>query len=290
MISLADNSWLAKHVDDPQTRVIDPRPRVKYLQGHIPKAVNFALSEIFDKETLELYSLERLVEVVGKMGVDMDSTVVLYDSYDGQSAAMLAWLLEYLGHPRVSILSNYLEGWAKNGGKILYRQVDNEPRSFNLKTGFPSRANINQVRANEGEKLLDLRGGDEFQGKVSTEPRPGHIPGAINLPWTELISNDGSFLKSRPELKSVFARTGLNETDRIITYCSNGPRAALGYIALQQSGFENIRVYDGSFHQWARRPDFPIQQGNVSIDSSSKTAGVASPCTIEGLPELSNQR
>ena len=290
MINLMDNSWLEKHVDDPQTRIIDPRSRVKYLQGHIPKAVNFALSEIFDKETLELYPPERLAEVVGKMGVDVDSTVALYDSYDGQSAAMLAWLLEYLGHPRVSILSNYLEGWAKNGGKILYRSVENEPKSFNWKTGSPSRANINEVREKGGAKLLDLRGKDEFQGRVSTEPRPGHIPGAINLPWTELISNDGNFLKSQSELTGVFAKTGLVETDRIIAYCSNGPRAALGYIALQQSGFMNVRVYDGSFHQWARRQDLPVEQGGVSLDSASKTAGAASPCVIESLPGLSTQK
>lgn len=288
MISFADNSWLAKHVDDPELRIIDPRSRLKYLQGHISRAVNVPLSEIFDKATLSLYSRDRLAEVIGGAGVDHDSIVTLYDSYDGQSAAMLAWLLEYLGQHRVSILSNYIEGWAKNGGKILYRPVENKPGKFNWKIGAPSRANINEVQNKEDTRLLDLRGADEFNGKSSIEPRPGHIPGATNLPWTQLIGNDGNFLKSQPELKEVFAKVGLSETDRIITYCSNGPRAALGYIALQQSGFKDVRVYDGSFHEWARKPDLPVEQRDAGVRSSSETVRPStSPCLVENLPGLS---
>src|SRR5690242_21121075 len=113
MINLVDNSWLTEHVSDPQTRIIDPRSRVRYLQGHVPKAVNLPLAELFDRESLALFPDEKLAEVFGNVGVDFDSNVVLYDSYDGQSAAMLAWLLEYLGHSRVVILSTYFEHWVK---------------------------------------------------------------------------------------------------------------------------------------------------------------------------------
>lgn len=289
MINLTENSWLAQHIDDPQTRIIDPRPRIKYLQGHIPKALNLPLSEFFDKQNLSLYSHNKSADIIGGAGVDLDSTVVLYDSYDGQSAAMLAWLLEYLGDSQVSILSNYIEGWAKTGGKILYRAVENEPKKFSWKTGPSSRASINEVREKGNAKLLDLRGEDEFYGKISTEPRPGHIPGAANLPWTKLIGEDGNFLKSQSELERVFAKAELNHADQIITYCSNGPRAALGYIALQKSGFKDVRVYDGSFHEWTRRQDLPVEQRDSTGVKSKPVELSASPCVVE-LPGLTGPK
>jgi thiosulfate/3-mercaptopyruvate sulfurtransferase len=287
MINLVNDSWLAEHVEDPQTRIIDPRPRVKYLQGHVPRAVNLPLSEVYDRETLGIHSEERLAEIFGKVGVDLDSTVALYDSYDGQSAAMLAWLLEYLGHPRVMILSNYLEGWVKHGRQILYRLVPAEPKSFGQKLGGRGRALMNEVLQRGDSKLLDLRSEDEFQGKISTEPRSGHIPGAVSLPWTELIGKELQFLKPQQELRERTTAVGVNLSDRVITYCLNGPRAAIGYVALQQLGFENVQVYDGSFHEWARKPELPLEQGNIQPNPRVRpVAPTASPCVVENLPGM----
>jgi thiosulfate/3-mercaptopyruvate sulfurtransferase len=288
LVRLVDNAWLTSRLSDEQTRIIDPRPRLKYLQGHIPKAVNLPLSEIYDKETLELQPDEKLDAIFGRAGIGMDSNVTLYDSYDGQSAAMLGWLLEYLGHSEVSILSNYLEGWTKQGGQLLYRPVIVEPRSFSAKPNVLGRAAVNDVLRRGDSKLLDFRGEDEFRGKVSTEPRSGHIPGAVNVPWTELIGRDDQFLKSQSELSQVFADAGLNEQNRIIAYCSNGPRAALGYIALQQLGYQKVRVYDGSFHQWARTEDLPLEQGISGTRPLSKPVQAsASPCLVDSIPGLS---
>ena len=283
MINLVNNSWLAEHIEDPRTRIIDPRPRVKYLQGHVPKAVNLPLSEIYDRETLGLYPDERLAEIFGKVGIDFDSTVALYDSYDGQSAAMLAWLLEYLGRSRVVILSNYLDGWVKQGGQILYRPVPTEPKILGRKPRRLARALINDVQQKGDSKLLDLRSEDEFQGKTSTEPRSGHIPGAVSLPWTSLIGQDLQFLKPLRELNERITALGVNPSDRVITYCSNGPRAAIGYVALQQLGFENVQVYDGSFHEWARKPNLPLELANIQATPVMPTA---SPCAVENLPGM----
>lgn len=286
MIDLADNSWLHMNLERPETRIIDPRPRVKYLQGHILGAMNLSLSEIFDRDTLALHPEEKLAGIFGLAGIDSDSKVVLYDSYDGQSAAMLAWVLEYLGHPTISILSNYVEGWAKHGGRLLYRPVQNEPKTFRSSPSGLSRANIQQVLQRGETTLLDLRAPDEFQGKISSEPRSGRIPGATNLPWTRLLGKDDTFLRSQSELEELFARAGLKQTNQIMTYCTNGPRAALGYIALQQAGFKDVRVYDGSFHQWARRQDLPVEKGE-SVGFNSKPVQVSpSPCVIENLPGL----
>jgi thiosulfate/3-mercaptopyruvate sulfurtransferase len=287
VINLVNNSWLVDHVEDPQTRIIDPRPRVKYLQGHVPRAVNLPLSDVYDKVTLGIFSEERLAEIFGKAGVDTNSTVALYDSYDGQSAAMLAWLLEYLGHSKVVILSNYFESWVKEGGQIFYRPVPSEPKSFVWKSSRPTRAPLDEVLHRGDSKLLDLRSDDEFQGKTSTESRSGHIPGAISLPWTDLIGQDLQFLKPQRELRERITAIGVNLSDRVITYCSNGPRAAIGYLALQQLGFENLQVYDGSFHQWARIPDLLLDQASIHANPSVRqVVPTASPCVIENLPGM----
>jgi len=249
--------------------------------------VNLPLSEVYDRETLALLSEERLAEIFGKVGVDLDSTVALYDSYDGQSVAMLAWLLEYLGHPRVMILSNYLEGWVKNGGQILYRPVPAEQKSFGRNLGRRGRALMNEVLQRGDTKLLDLRSEEEFQGKISTEPRTGHIPGAVSLPWTELIGKEFQFFKPEQELKERTTAVGITPADRVITYCSNGPRAAIGYVALQQLGFENVQMYDGSFHEWARKPELPLEQGNIEADPRLRPVmPAASPCVVENLPGM----
>jgi thiosulfate/3-mercaptopyruvate sulfurtransferase len=260
---------------------------VKYLQGHVPRAVNLPLSEVYDRETLAIHSEERLAEIFGKVGVDLDSTVALYDSYDGQSAAMLAWLLEYLGHPGVKILSNYFEGWVKHGGQILYRPVPAEPKILSRKLGGRGRALMKEVLQRGDSKLLDLRSAEEFQGKISTEPRSGHIPSAVSLPWTELIGKDPEFFKPEQEQRERIAGVGVNPSDRVITYCSNGPRAAIGYVALQQLGFENVQVYDGSFHEWARKPDLPLEQGTIQEKPRVRpVAPTASPCVVENLPGM----
>jgi thiosulfate/3-mercaptopyruvate sulfurtransferase len=284
VINLVDNSWLAEHLSDPQTRVIDPRPRVRYLQGHVPKAVNLPLAEVFDRESLALFPDEKLAEVFGKIGVDFDSNVVLYDSYDGQSAAMLAWLLEYLGHSRVMILSTYFEYWVKQGGQILYRPVPVEPKTFSKKPGARTRAFMNEVLQKGDSKLLDLRSEDEFRGKTSSEPRAGHIPGSVSLPWTELIEAENHLLKSSQVLRETLTARGVNPSDQVITYCSNGPRAAIGYLALQQLGFDNVQVYDGSFHEWARRLSLPLELGDIKTPT---VVPAASPCAVQDLPGIS---
>jgi thiosulfate/3-mercaptopyruvate sulfurtransferase len=286
MINLVDNSWLTEHVSDPQTRIIDPRSRVRYLQGHVPKAVNLPLAEVFDRESLALFPDEKLAEIFGRIGVDSDSNVVLYDSYDGQSAAMLAWLLEYLGHSSVKILSTYFEHWIKQGGQILYRPVPVEPKNFTKRTGGRTRAFVNEVLQRGDSKLLDLRSEDEFRGKTSTEPRAGHIPGAVSLPWTELIEAENHLLKPSQLLSDILTSKRVNPSDRVIAYCSNGPRAAIGYVALHQLGFESVQVYDGSFHEWARRQNLPIELGDIK---TSTVVPTASPCVVQDLPGISPQ-
>ena len=238
---------------------------MKYLSGHLPGAVNMPLWKILDKNTLSLRPERELSEALCEAGIEGRSRIVLCDSYDGQNAAFLAWTMEYLGHEKVGILSEYVETWA-TGHELLYRPVKVRPGSFEPRPNPTVRILTPSLAGTASVKVLDLRSREEFQGKVATEARSGHLPHSINLPWTELLGGDGNFLRSKEGLEQVLSGVGVSREERVVTYCSYGPRAAVGYVALQQAGYRNVQVYDGSFHEWARRTDLPVEGEGLQIE------------------------
>ncbi len=247
MAEIFDVSWLAQRLNQKDILVVDSRPPVKYLQGHVPGAVNLPSSKIFHPTSLELLPVDQLASVFAEKGVDENRTVVFYDGYDGQNAAILAWTLEFLGHRRVGLLSRFIE--------------------------------VDKVQNRGDYKLVDLRSSEEFLGKLSTEPRRGRLPEAISLPWTSLLGQNNGLFRPRNDLEKTVAERGLRPSDHIITYCSFGPRAALGYVALSQLGFEDIRVYDGSFHQWAQHQELPVETDTL-IGASSRIASCVDPFQV----------
>jgi thiosulfate/3-mercaptopyruvate sulfurtransferase len=251
LAELVDFSWIDQHENDAGLVIADSRPPVKYLQGHIPRAVNLPASRVFDKGTLELLPFERLARIFGDVGIDEDRTVLVCDDYDGQNEAMLAWTLELLGHPRVKLLSTFVGGWAKENRPISYRPITPESRSMHAKPIGNIRASFEEV-SNERMRLVDLRSREEFEGKSSDVPKSKHLPGAVSLPWTNLLGEDGQLFRPRLQLETLLSEVGLGRDHQIVTYCSFGPRAAVGYAAFQQLGFKNVKLYDRSFQHWAK--------------------------------------
>jgi len=251
--ALVDFLWIDKNKDDPDLIILDSRPPVKYLQGHIPRAVNLPTSRVFDRGTLELLPVERLAGIIGDAGIDGDRTVLVSDDRDGQNEAMLAWTLELLGHPRVKLLSSFWGRWTKENRPISYRPATPEPRTMHTKLTPDVRATHEEISTGSAMKLVDLRSQDEFEGKSSDGPESKHLPGAVSLPWTSLLGEEDELFRARPQLETLVRGLGLGRDDQIVTYCSYGPRAALGYAALQQLGFKHVKVYDRSFQQWTGR-------------------------------------
>ncbi len=249
---MVGTSWLVQHQDDPGLVIVDPRPPITYLQGHIPGAVNLPSWMVFDRTTLELLPVERLAGAFQDVGVGDDGMVVLYDSFDGQHAALLAWTLEFLGHPRVMLLSSFLEGWVKEGRQVFYRPVKPRAGTLSAKPNPDLRATLAEISIRRDLKFVDLRSREEFEGKPAEGLYTGHLPGAVSLPWTSLLG-DNQPLRGFPELEMIISELGLSRDDQIVTYCGFGPRAAIGYIALQQLGFKHVKVHDGSFQRWARQ-------------------------------------
>jgi thiosulfate/3-mercaptopyruvate sulfurtransferase len=252
--------------------VIDARPVVRYLAGHIPGAVNLPASRLFDPKSMELKAVEALAHEFGRIGVSNDSAVVVSDSFDGQNAAILAWTLQYLGQRKIRILSSYVESWIQLGRELLYRPVKLEKADFVANSNPNVRATLDEVRMTHPGKLVDFRSAKEFTGELTSEPRAGHLPDAINLPWTELLAQGYEFLKPKQDLSKSVESVGLGTDDEIVAYCNYGPRAAVGFVALQQLGFEKIRVYDGSFHQWALHPELRVQTERPTGTSAAQNS------------------
>jgi thiosulfate/3-mercaptopyruvate sulfurtransferase len=216
------------------------------------------LSKLFEKDSLALLPVSQLAKLFGSAGVDTRSSVVIYDEDDGQGAAMLAWTLEYLGQPDVRIFATFFEQWQDEGNEVYYKPVEAKPRTFRAKPNPKMRAVCQQLIDDKSAKLIDVRSQEEYLGRDKNEVRAGHIPGAINLPWTMLGKKNRAILS--PSLRSVVSRLRLRRDDRVVTYCRSGPRAAIAYYAFRELGFKDVRVYDGSFHEWSQRSDLAVEE------------------------------
>jgi thiosulfate/3-mercaptopyruvate sulfurtransferase len=247
MFQLVSSEWVAERLDSPEFLVMDPRSVLRYTSGHPKNAVNFPVAKQRDVEGL-LVSAEELARRLGQAGLDAKRAPVIYDNADGRNAALLAWILAYLGRDDVHVMETFWEQWAKDGREVFYRPVQATAREFAAKVRPELRAATSDVQKNAA-KLVDLRTADEFTGKAEIDARPGRIPGAVNLSCDQIGAN-GKILSAPERLEEMFAARGVTRGTNAITYCRTGVRAALGFLALEQLGY-NVKLYDGSYAEWS---------------------------------------
>jgi thiosulfate/3-mercaptopyruvate sulfurtransferase len=250
MIRLAGPQAVAGWIGKPEFVIVDPRRPMKYLLGHLSGAVNLPVYRAFG-DTGALLDVAALVEWLGAGGVGEGVTPVLYDSPQGQNAAMLAWIMEYLGAPEIFLLDVFFERWKSDGRDVAYRPVHPAKRRFSPRPDERLRATLDEVRANTSDRLADFRSPEEFSGERDLDGRPGHIPHAVNIVWRDLNGPEDRLLAPREQLERQFAAAGLAHGTKVVAYCRSGPRAALGYVALTQAGY-SARLFDGSYAEWAR--------------------------------------
>lgn len=251
MAKLVEASWVHERLGSPEHRIIDPRRPMKYLSGHLPGAVNVPVYKAFASDG-QLLEPPALAEFVGAAGIGDGLTPVIYDSPEGQNAAMLSWLLEYLGVRDVAIMDVFYETWKESGREVRYRPVELAPARFTPRSNPAIRATLSEVSEARDARLVDFRSADEFSGeRVIGDDPPGHIPGAVNVVWRDLGEPPKRLLRNSAEIRSLFARVGIKPGIDVIAYCRSGPRAALGFLALRQAGIQ-ARLFDGSYARWAK--------------------------------------
>jgi thiosulfate/3-mercaptopyruvate sulfurtransferase len=261
-------AWLAGTVVDGGVVDLPVGPaRAGYDQGHIPGARFLPVSEIVverDGNINELPPVAHLDSVFESLGISDDTRVVIYGP--PLSAARTFFTLDFLGHgDRTALLNGGLEGW-----KAARRPLSTEEPRVARTTFTPRPQPERVVDAEWVERhlhdprvaLLDARPEDQFTGAVAGEgiPRPGHIPGAGNLYWEELIvSTEHPALEDPERLRELFHEAGVRPGDTVVTYCRTGVQASFAYFVSRYLGYET-RMYDGSFMDWSPREELPVER------------------------------
>ena len=248
MAAFVSPDWVAERIGQPGYLIIDPRSAMRYLMGHLRGAVSVPYKKLQDPDG-RLGTPEQLASAFGDVGLGDDVTPVLYDHQDGRNAAMAAWVLEYLGRDDVHIMDLRYEAWKDQGRDVLYRPVPTSAASFTVRLNPAIRATLDDVAQRGSASLIDARSPEEFRGEFEADHRPGHIPGAVSLPHAELAGADGSLYAGQDTLRERLAGAGISEGNPVIAYCRSGIRAAVTWLALEQTGY-NVSLYDGSYMEW----------------------------------------
>ena len=269
--------------------VIDTRDHEAYALGHIPNAVN--LREIFTfLATSSVEGLHELKETfakaLGDAGLSGAETAVFYEdamnSGYGQSCRGY-YLLTWLGYPKIKVLNGGLSAWKSAGLPLSIEPAHPSPAVFpdNLTATDVMLTKEDMIAAlGTDTVLLDVRDIDEWIAESSSPygkdfaPRKGRLPGAKWIEWYRFMkpSATGSVFKSPNEVKAECATAGIASDDTIYLYCFKGARASNTFLALKQAGFSDVRMYFGSWNEWSRDDDLPIETGLPFLSSSAKAA------------------
>lgn len=261
---LADVSWVANHLDDPKVRIIDAREPLQgslYETGHIPGALFVDVfsdlccpSKIMDAKSFE--------ELMGKLGIGDDTTVVVYDTDGGLWAARVWWALRYYGHKNAKILNGGLQAWVQAGKSLQMETSAVTPALFNAEVQPQWIATIDEVKkAVEDPEIviLDALTRPSYTGDLIQYERPGHIATALSLPAPDTLDPVTRTVLPPGDLSRMFARLGLDPEKRVIAYCGGGIYGAHIVFVLYLMGFDRVGLYDGSLMEWTSNSSNPME-------------------------------
>ncbi|HOJ50983.1 MAG TPA: sulfurtransferase [Syntrophales bacterium] len=266
---IVSTQWLNARIGDPSLTILDVRRVEAYQEGHIPGAINvYAGAWAYKKGVLfnEIPDQAELNETIGAVGISLSSAVVVVGNMDtvreGYQTIRVACTLLYAGLEDVAVLDGGMNKWVKENRPLSQKVVKPIPREFQGRYRTDLFADKAYVKENLGKIILvDVREPAYYSGekKLDCVARPGHIPGAYNLPTSCAFNSDGTFKTKEELLVIAESVTGAGRDREIITYCDTGQCCPTWHFIMRELlGFPRVRIYDGSMQEWGADERAPV--------------------------------
>jgi thiosulfate/3-mercaptopyruvate sulfurtransferase len=274
---LVTTDWLADHLDDPGIRIVEvDEDTDAYARAHIPGAVAVNWNtDLQDPLRRDFIDPEQFAKLQDSIGVSPTTTVILYGGNNNWFAAYAYWYYKVYGHGPVKLLDGGRKSWELEG-----RELTADSPAVDAGSGYPVnqpdfsiRAFRDQVLADyvnqPGRSLVDVRSPEEYRGEKlapdhlpqEAAQRPGHIPGAANIPWLKAVDGETGKFLSDEQLSALYGGQGIDAGKDVVAYCRIGERSAHTWFALHELlGYQNVRNYDGSWTEWGSLVGVPIER------------------------------
>ena len=269
---LVSADWAEQNLSTPGVVFVEvDEDTSAYDGGHIAGAVKLDWkSDLQDQVRRDFISKEQFEKLLGKRGISNDDLVVLYGGNNNWFAAYAYWYFKLYGHRNAKLLDGGRKKWELDGRELSKETVERAPTTYTAADQDTSiRAFRDETIGAIGVKnLVDVRSPDEFAGRLlapahlpqEQAQRAGHIPTAINIPWSKAANEDGTF-KSDDELRALYADAGLDDGKDTIAYCRIGERSSHTWFALHELlGHQNVKNYDGSWTEYGSLVGVPIEK------------------------------
>ncbi|MDQ7806606.1 sulfurtransferase [Amycolatopsis sp. A133] len=270
---LVTTQWAEENLDTPGVVFAEvDEDTTAYDAGHIRGAVKFDWrNDLQDGVRRDFVSKEGFEKLLSEKGISNDDLVILYGGNNNWFAAYAYWYFKLYGHEKVKLLDGGRKKWELDGRELNSDEVKRDRTEYRAQDQDLSlRAFRDEVVQSIGSKnFVDVRSPDEFSGKLLAPAHlpqeqsqvPGHIPGALNVPWAKVANEDGTF-KTEEEIKELYKDEGIDEGKGTIAYCRIGERSSIAWFALHELlGYEDVKNYDGSWTEYGSLVGVPVELG-----------------------------
>jgi thiosulfate/3-mercaptopyruvate sulfurtransferase len=272
-VAAADNmlvttSWLASHLNEPGLVLLHVGEKGEYDAEHIPGARYVSLRDIAmegaDGLVLEMPPADDLRQRLEKLGISDDSRIIVYYGKDWVSpSTRVIFTLDYMGlGARTSLLDGGMGAWKREKRATTASVTPQTTGKLSARTPRPivvDNAWVQKHLTAPGHKIVDARAPVFYDGPPHGDQRAGHLPGAVNIPFT-IVANDSLVILSPEELTKAFRSAGVQAGDTVVAYCHIGQQATAVLFAARMIGHP-VRLYDGSFQDWSKRAELPVEGG-----------------------------